>query len=126
MKIKMRTLVIDCLNAEVTASFYCKLLGWEKTIIEDDWILVCDPKNGTGLSFQTELDYVPPVWPEKEGMQQKMLHIDFIVDDLEEAVNYALVSGAQKAPVQYLSDVVVMLDPDNHPFCLFTDPTYIW
>jgi hypothetical protein len=55
-----------------------------------------------------------------------MLHIDFLVDNLEEAVTHALQCGAQKAPNQYLEDVMVLLDSDLHPFCLFTDAEFVW
>ena len=126
MKIKMRTIVIDCIDAHLTSTFYCELLGWEKTIVEPDWVLVRDSKGGTGLSFQSEADYVSPIWPEEKGEQQKMLHIDFLVDNLEEAVIHAMHCGAQKAPNQYFEDVVVLLDPDLHPFCLFTDAEFVW
>ena len=126
MSIKLRTIVMDCYDAQVTARFYCDLLGWKKTVDEKNWVLVRDPAGGTGLSFQTEPDYAPPVWPEQPGEQRKMLHIDFLVDDLNEAVALALKCGGKKAPDQYLPNVVVMFDPDSHPFCLFTDPGYVW
>ena len=126
MRIKLRTIVIDCYDAQITSTFYCKLLGWEKTVEEPDWVLVRDPDGCTGLSFQTEADYIPPVWPEEKNKQQKMLHIDFLVDDLEQAVSHAIGCGATKSPNQYLNNVVVMLDPDSHPFCFFTDPNYVW
>ncbi len=126
MKIKMRTIVIDCQDAHRASDFYAALLGWGKTVIEPDWVLMRDPNGGTGLSFQSEPDYVPPVWPEEPGLQQKMLHIDFLVDDLETAVRHAIHCGATKAPQQYLPDVTVLFDPDGHPFCLFTDANHLW
>ncbi len=126
MRIKMRTVVIDCKDAHLTSDFYSRLLNWEKTAIEPDWILMREPLGGTGLSFQTEPGYCRPVWPEEPGEQQKMLHIDFLVDHLEEAVAHAITCGAVKAPVQYLDGVVVLFDPDGHPFCFFTDQDYRW
>ena len=75
-----------------------------------------------GLAFQAEPDYVAPRWPEEECAQQKMLHLDFLVDDLEEACAHALSCGAKKAPRQFYEGVAVFFDPDGHPFCLFVDP----
>ncbi|MGI6239600.1 MAG: VOC family protein [Christensenellales bacterium] len=126
MRIKLRTIVVDCKDARVTADFYRKLLGWAFTAVEDGWILMRDPKGGTGLSFQSEEDYAPPVWPEAPGAQKKMLHMDFLVEDLPAAAEHALACGAIKAPVQFLAGVVVFFDPDGHPFCLFEDGSYAW
>ena len=62
---------------------------------------------------------MPPVWPEKDGCQQKQMHFDFQVDSVPEAVEKALELGAVKAPVQYGGEqFVTLLDPAGHPFCL--------
>ena len=88
---------------------------------EPDWVLLQPPDGGTHLSFQSEADYQPPVWPERPGEQQKMLHLDILVDDLEEAGAHALAAGATLADFQPQDDVRVYLDPAGHPFCLFID-----
>ncbi|MGI5960152.1 MAG: VOC family protein [Massiliimalia sp.] len=121
--IRLRTVVVDCPDVKKTAEFYQKLLGWEFTVQEPDWILMRDPQGGTGLSFQQEEDYHPPVWPEQPGKPTKMLHLDFAVSDLEEAVQHALDCGAVLAPTQFLEGVRVFFDPAGHPFCLFSDPS---
>lgn len=125
-KIRMRTIVLDCADAHTLADFYQRLLGWEKTAIESDWVLMRDPGGGTGLSFQSEPGYRPPAWPEKPGMQQKMLHIDFIVGDLEQAQAHALACGARPAAETFFPGVRTFFDPAGHPFCFFTDPHYCW
>ncbi|GAA2035589.1 hypothetical protein GCM10009740_28250 [Terrabacter terrae] len=76
---------------------------------------------GHNLSFQTEPNYVRPVWPSEPGEPLMMLHLDLEVDDLEEAVAYAVEVGAQVASFQPQEDVRVMLDPAGHPFCLYVD-----
>lgn len=48
-----------------------------------------------------------------------MIHLDFGVDDLKEAVQWAVAAGATVAAHQPQDDVRVMLDPEGHPFCLF-------
>jgi catechol 2,3-dioxygenase-like lactoylglutathione lyase family enzyme len=103
------------------ADFYGRLLGWETTFSEPNWVLMRDPAGGTGLSFQAESGYRPPTWPEQANGQDKMLHLDIEVDDLEAAVEHALASGARVAEHQPQERVRVMLDPAGHPFCLFLD-----
>ena len=80
-----------------------------------------DPSGGTGLSFQAESSYRRPMWPEREDGQDKMLHLDIKVDDLEAAVEHAVASGARLVEHQPQERVRVMLDPAGHPFCLFLD-----
>jgi hypothetical protein len=80
-----------------------------------------NPTGGTGLSFQSEEWYRPPVWPEEPGKLTKMLHLDILVDDLEAAGAYALEAGATLASYQPQEHVRVYLDPAGHPFCLFID-----
>ena len=118
--------MIDCADAHELSGFYANLLGWEITAKEPNWVLMRDPVGGTGLSFQSEPLYTKPIWPEEPGSQQKMLHMDFIVKDLDVAVKHALSCGATLAPTQFLEDVRVFFDPAGHPFCLFADPNYLW
>lgn len=126
INIRLRTVVVDCKDASKLSDFYSNLLGWEKTTVESDWVLMRDPSGGTGLSFQSEPDYIRPVWPEEPDMQQKMLHLDFLVENLEKASEHAVGCGAKLAPVQFLQGVKVFFDPAGHPFCLFEDPQYHW
>ena len=111
---------MDCADASAMAAFYGRLLGWEVSIRDDDFILMRDPAGGTGLSFQERAGYRPPVWPERPDAQDKMVHLDIRVTDLESAVAHALASGARLAEYQGRDDLRVLLDPAGHPFCLFT------
>jgi catechol 2,3-dioxygenase-like lactoylglutathione lyase family enzyme len=119
--VRLATVCIDCADAEAMAEFYGRLLGWEVALREPNWVLMRDPNGGTGLSFQAEAGYRAPTWPEKPGEQHKMLHLDIKVDDLDAAVAHALESGARLADYQPQARVRVMLDPADHPFCLFLD-----
>jgi hypothetical protein len=47
------------------------------------------------------------------------MHLEIQVDDLDEAVTYALGVGAELADYQPQDSVRVMLDPAGHPFCLY-------
>ena len=77
-------------------------------------------ENGLIILFMgCDFTYVPPVWPEVDGLQQKQMHLDFQVDHLEEAVERALRLGASKPDSQYGGDhFITLLDPEGHPFCL--------
>lgn len=119
----LATVVLDCADAHEMARFWCGLLGWdlEAALTEPDWVLVRNPSGGAGLAFQAEQDYVAPVWPEQEGRQQKMLHLDLRVDDLDAAAAQAVSLGAIVPEHQPQDRVRVLLDPAGHPFCVFLD-----
>jgi len=120
-RITLATVVLDCPDAHVLAVEVGQVLGWEITFTEPDWVLMRHPGGGTGLAFQSEPDYQPPVWPEERGAQQKMLHLDLWVDDLRTAGAHVVAAGATEASHQPQDDVRVYLDPAGHPFCLFLD-----
>lgn len=76
---------------------------------------------GYNFSFVTQKDYARPVWPAVGGEPQMSMHLDIEVDDLEQAVAYAIEVGAELAEHQPQETVRVMLDPAGHPFCLYVD-----
>lgn len=118
-KLTLATVVLDCPDAHSLADFYLKLLGWDIVRTDHDFVLIEPPGGGTRLSFQSEAGYRRPVWPEEEGEQQKMLHLDLRVEDLESAHAHAIAVGAEIAADQPGEDFRVFLDPAGHPFCLF-------
>ena len=85
---------------------------------EPRWVKLSPSDGGTGISFQTEDDYVRPVWPSGLGEQQMMLHLDLATDDLDLASAHARAAGATLAKFQPQEQVRVFLDPAGHPFCL--------
>ena len=109
--------MVDCADAEQLRHFYGELLGWEQC-----WLYGCHAvrsSNGVVFLFAQEPDYVPPVWPEEDGQQQKQMHFDFQVEDVPEAVRRAEALGAVRAKAQFGGDdFTTMLDPAGHPFCL--------
>jgi len=117
----LKTVNMDCADPDAMAEFYGRLLGWEVTFRDDDFVLMQDPAGGVGLSFQQESWFRPPVWPEKPGEQHKMMHLDIKVDDLDAAVAHALSAGARLAEHQAREDLRVLFDPAGHPFCLFVE-----
>ncbi len=121
---RLTAATLDAPNARELAAFYLRLLpGWRVWRGEDgqDWVHIRPPDGGTGLSFQTEPAYRPPVWPSTPDGQQMMIHLDIEVDDLEAETARALAEGARLAEHQPQDGVRVLLDPVGHPFCLFTE-----
>ncbi len=118
-KMRVSATVLGAPDPQALGAFYARLLGWTVVENEPTWVMVRPPAGGTGLSFQHEPGYVPPVWPTAPGEQQMMLHLDIAVEDLDDAVTWAVDAGATVAEYQPQDDVRVMLDPAGHPFCLF-------
>jgi len=99
--------------------FYQRLLSWEVETDDPDWAVLRHPDGGVRLGFQTERDFVAPTWPATPGEQQMTMHLEVAVDDLPAAAAHALACGATRAAFQPQQDVLVHLDPDGHPFCLY-------
>lgn len=109
----------DSPDARELAAFYRHLLQWDVVTDEPGWVVLRPPGGGTGLSFQSEPAYVPPVWPSHPDRQQMMVHLDIEVDDLDVAGAHAEAGGAVLAAYQPQEHVRVYADPAGHPFCLF-------
>lgn len=111
--------VLGTPDPDALAAFYERLLGWPRIQNEEDWVKLGPPAGGPGLSFQLEDGHRPPVWPSGPGDQQMQVHLDIKVDDLVEGSRHAVEVGATVVAYQPQPNVLVHLDPDGHPFCLF-------
>lgn len=49
VRVKPRTIVMDCPDAASLAEFYSKLLGWTISVRQPDWVLMRNPDGGTGF-----------------------------------------------------------------------------
>jgi catechol 2,3-dioxygenase-like lactoylglutathione lyase family enzyme len=115
-------IALDAPDARELAHFYARLLGWRIFNESDEWVDLAPSEDaGFNLAFQREQNYVRPVWPAEDGLPQMSMHLDIEVDDLDEAVDWALSTGAAMAPYQPQQSVRVMIDPAGHPFCLYLD-----
>jgi catechol 2,3-dioxygenase-like lactoylglutathione lyase family enzyme len=114
------TLVLDAPDAAALAAFYAELLGWRVMPQDDaDWTTIRGEQPHEILDFQqVEGDYTRPTWPDQQVPQQ--MHLDVVVDDLDEAEAATLALGATKAEHQPGTTFRVFLDPAGHPFCLCT------
>ena len=113
------SIVLDCPDHLVLATFYATMLDWELDTSNadesDGWIDV-KADYGQCLSFQRVEDYKAPKWPGQEVPQQ--MHLDVVVDDLDAAEEAVLELGATKHEHQPGTSFRVFLDPAGHPFCL--------
>jgi catechol 2,3-dioxygenase-like lactoylglutathione lyase family enzyme len=104
------------------ARFYSELVGWPVVHEEPGTtVLATAPDGSNFVVFQQADGYEPPVWPPVEGRPRPMMHFDFQVGDLDEAVGEAVALGATLSDHQPQPHVRVLLDPAGHPFCLVRD-----
>lgn len=120
-KLTLSGLVLATPDPQALASFYERLLGYERTEDSTEWVVTAPPGGGPGLSFQREEYHSPPTWPAGPTDQQMQMHLDIAVADLDEAGAHAEQAGASLAAYQPQDHVRVWIDPAGHPFCLFTD-----
>ena len=108
-------LVIDCPDAGALAAFYAALLGWN---VEDKggWTDIRPDDGSNCISFQPVEGYRAPEWPGQSRPQQ--MHLDLMVEDLDDGEREAIRLGAAKAETQPGTTFRVFLDPAGHPFCL--------
>lgn len=121
LSIKRINLVIDCKDASIMVEFYSKLLGWKQTHPYINGWAALTSSEGSILAFQEVEGYESPVWPWEKNKQGQMIHFDFCVHNLSEAVEYAVSCGAKIADTQYYKTSVTLFDPSGHPFCLDTE-----
>ena len=112
---------IEAPDPAALARFYSELLDWPIGHEEPGTAIVAGSPDGPYFVFQQAEGYQPPVWPPVEGAQRTMMHLDFQVEDLEEAVAEAVGLGAELAEHQPQENVRVLFDPAGHPFCLCGD-----
>jgi hypothetical protein len=108
------TFVIDCPDPTALASFYGAMLDW-KIDLSNEWAEI-RADYGQCICFQQVDDYSAPVWPGQEHPQQ--MHIDVVVESLDEGEAAVLGLGATKHDHQPGETFRVFLDPAGHPFCL--------
>ncbi|MBS2553577.1 VOC family protein [Catenulispora sp. NL8] len=112
---------IEAPDPAVLARFYSELLDWPIGHEEPGTAIVAAAPEGPYFVFQQADGFHPPTWPPVEGEQRPMLHLDFQVGDLDEAVAEAVALGAVPAEHQPRENVRVLFDPAGHPFCLCCD-----
>jgi catechol 2,3-dioxygenase-like lactoylglutathione lyase family enzyme len=114
---RLHHVIVDCPEPPRLADFYSALLGRPVTYRTDDFCVVAESDQHSGLAFQRVPDHHAPTWPEAGVPQQ--IHLDVMVDDVEAAGAQVLRLGARR-----LSGTGVYADPAGHPFCLIPRPSW--
>ncbi|MEC3915964.1 VOC family protein [Nocardia sp. CDC160] len=100
--------------------FYSELLDLT-TIFESEELVVLRA-GGVAITVERVLDHQPPDWP--DSTIPKQLHLDLLVDDLDESEQAAIALGARKPEAQPAPGKWrVLPDPAGHPFCLTVPPS---
>jgi hypothetical protein len=114
------------------ARFYADLLGWPLTGEEGPgpgepedagWAQLkpLPGEPGMTINIEWERHFQRPVWPAESGRQLASQHLDIrVTGELGQAERWAVERGAVPAGVQPQDGVRVLIDPDGHPFCLFS------
>ncbi|HEX2176799.1 MAG TPA: VOC family protein [Nocardioidaceae bacterium] len=109
---------IDCSDPHRLARFYQSLLGGSIAVTNDAFAALTVDE-GPRVDFQRVDNYRAPAWPDPDNPAQ--LHLDLVVENLDEAERRATAVGASKADHQPGgARFRVFIDPEGHPFCLVT------
>src|SRR3954447_20195451 len=112
-------IVIDCPDPSALAGFYETLLGASRARDSAGWVTLDLGRGQPTVTLQRSDRYRAPDWSSGEPPQQ--LHLDLLVNDLDEAevqvlaLGGRLLDGSDK-PIGFR----VYADPVGYPFCLVT------
>lgn len=112
--ITLMSVVLDCPDAGKLADFYAGITGGDVIFRDDRWAILEAP--GARIDFQTAPGHVSPTWPDPTSSMQ--MHLDFYVDDPDDAEARVLAAGAVKHDHQPGDHFRVYTDPAGHLFCL--------
>lgn len=116
-QLKLTAITLDCADPMALAEFYRRATGLEPHPDSDGEFAGLTGADGFLLGFQRVDDYRAPRWPGQTQPQQS--HLDFRVDDLDEAESLLLDLGATKPEYQPGGTKWrVFADPAGHPFCV--------
>jgi catechol 2,3-dioxygenase-like lactoylglutathione lyase family enzyme len=113
--VEWTALTVDCPDPNVMGDFYAALLGGTVTDRTPGRTKV--ETSGGPIYFRASPDHRPPTWPSPEVPLHQ--HFDYVVEDPHAAAERLIALGASLASDE--PDMVVMLDPAGHPFCLYVD-----
>ncbi|MDJ0395666.1 VOC family protein [Rhodococcus sp. G-MC3] len=117
---RLLAVTIDCPEPRLLAEFYQGLLGGDLRSTNPDFVVLTSGHGGR-LDFQRVDNPKPLPWPSEDAASR--LHLDFIVDDLDEGEQRLLELGAVRAEFQPGEGRFrVFVDLAGHPFCIVTQP----
>lgn len=108
---------LDCPDPLQLGEFYQRVAGGELAVVHETFVEL--RFETFSISFQRDLNYRAPTWPDPRVPQQ--CHLDFMAEDLDTEQERVIAAGATATAVQPQPSVFrVFLDPAGHPFCLTT------
>jgi predicted enzyme related to lactoylglutathione lyase len=116
MPSRLAAIVIDAVDPQLIAGFWCEVLGWQ-VVEEEAGVITIAAADGSWPAID-----VAPV-PETKTIKDR-LHLDLRADGISTAAEldrlYRL--GATKADVGQPADAswVVLADPEGNEFCLLS------
>lgn len=117
LRMKLTAITLDCPDPLALAAFYQRATGLEPHPGSDADFAGLSGEDGLFIGFQRVDDHRAPRWPDQSVPQQ--IHLDFAVEDLDEAEARLLELGAGKPGHQPDEQRWrVLTDPAGHPFCL--------
>ena len=120
LRMKLTAITLDCADPQALAAFYQHATGFAPHPKSDGQFAGLTREDGLFIGFQRVEDYRAPRWPEQTVPQQ--LHLDFAVEDLDEAEAHLVELGATKPEYQPGTDRSrVLTDPEGHPFCIYVE-----
>ena len=115
-RISLSGVTLNAPDALRLARFYAEITGGVAAG-DHEWASALGP-HGV-LAFQQDELFRTPTWP--GGDVPMLMHVDFLVDDLEATAARVLAAGATHLEHQPNDDhCLVFADPAGHPFCLST------
>ena len=109
-------ILIDCIDAERLAAFWCEVLGWEVVDRDEGDVQIGSSADGLRIWFQ-------PV-PEPKAVKNR-IHLDLHADDGDQAAEVERLIGLGATHVdvgQRDVDWIVLADPEGHEFCVLAGP----
>ncbi|MBM9506673.1 VOC family protein [Actinacidiphila acididurans] len=121
LQMKLTAITLDCPDPLALLAFYQQATGLEPHPKSDAHFAGITREDGLFIGFQRVDDYQAPRWPDQTVPQQ--CHLDFAVQDMDEAEAQLLELGARRPDHQPGKDKHwrVLTDPAGHPFCLIKD-----
>ena len=116
---RLFAVTLDCPDPHALACFYREMVGGDLRSSNGDFVVLSGTDGTVRLDFQRVQNSEPVPWPDPAAARR--LHLDFVVDDLDEAEAHLCSMGARRAELQPGGDRFrVLIDPAGHPFCLAT------
>jgi catechol 2,3-dioxygenase-like lactoylglutathione lyase family enzyme len=98
LKMKLTAITLDCSDPRALAAFYQEATGLDLHPGSGGDFAGLTRQDGLFIGFQRADGYQAPTWPSQNVPQQS--HLDFAVDDLDEAEAQLLKLGAAKPDFQ--------------------------